>query len=122
MPDFVLDTSSMDAAASKCQELSHKMKLLKDELINEETKLLFCWEGKGRNEFEKQFRLLKNQLGDISDTLMETGEKILNAEQSYIQTDTDAAKSLEGISRGNIDSDKAESIISNAVKSQTEEV
>ena len=93
---FKLYTGSMDAAASACQQLGDKTKQLKDDLTNAETTLLFYWEGKGRNEFEKQFRLLKEQLGDISTTLMETAEKILTAEQTYLQADTDAAKALDG--------------------------
>ena len=112
--DFVLNTESMDEAANSCQELSDKMKTLKDDLISAETALLSCWSGKGRNAFEKQFRLLKNQLGDITDTLMETGEKILTAEQSYIQADTDAAKQLDGVTKGEISS--ADDYVENAIK------
>lgn len=112
--DFVLNTESMDEAAKSCQILSDKMKTLKDDLISAETSLLSCWSGKGRNAFEKQFRLLKNQLGDITDTLMEAGEKILTAEQSYIQADTNAAKQLDGVTKGEINS--ADNYVENAIK------
>lgn len=99
--NFVLDTKRMDEAAKNCQKLSDKMKNLKEDLEAAEKDLLFSWKGKGRNEFEKQFRLLKQQLGDVSETLMETGEKILTAEQSYIQADTNAAKLEAGVTRRN---------------------
>lgn len=112
--DFVLNTESMDDAAESCQKLGDKMKSLKDDLISAETALLSCWSGKGRNEFEKQFRLLKDQLGDITDTLMETGEKILTAEQSYIQADTNAAKLETGVTKGEVSS--ADDYVENAIK------
>lgn len=112
--DFELNTESMDAAAKSCQDLGDKMKTLKDDLVSAETALLSCWYGRGRNAFEKQFRLLKSQLGDITDTLMETGEKILTAEQSYIQADTDAAKQLDGVTKGEISS--ADDYVEKAIK------
>lgn len=100
--DFVLNTRSMDTSAKSCQDLAEKMKTLKDELDTEKNNILFNWEGKGCNEFEKQFRLLVQQLSDITDNLWETGEKILTAEQDYIQADTNAAKALDGVTKGEI--------------------
>lgn len=112
--DFVLNTSSMDESAKSCQELAEGMKALKDNLSSAETTLLFYWEGKGCDEFEKQFRLLKEQLGDITDTLMETAEKILTAEERYILADTNAAKLEVGISKGEISN--ADSYIADALE------
>ncbi len=94
---FKLYTGSMDEAAKHCQTLSEGMLSLKNDLMDAETGLLSYWYGKGRNEFEKKFRLLKGQIGDISDSLMQTAENILAAEQAYIQTDTDLAKEEDGI-------------------------
>ncbi len=102
MGDFVLNTRSMDTSAKSCQELAERMKTLKDELNAEKDNILFFWEGKGCNEFEKQYRLLVQQLSDITDNLWDTGEKILTAEQDYIQADTNAAKALDGVTRGGV--------------------
>lgn len=100
--DFVLNTSSMDDAADGCQKLAEKMRGIKQELTSSKDSLIFYWEGKGCNEFEKQYRLLLQQLSDITDNLWETAEKILSAEEAYIQTDTDAAKALDGVTKGEV--------------------
>lgn len=92
--DFELDTSSMDTAAGKCQDLAEKMKDLKYDLEGEKESLMWSWSGEGGNEFEKQFRRLLQQLSDITESLWEMGEEILEAEEAYIQADTNAAKQV----------------------------
>ena len=93
---FELDTSFMDEAASSCQDLAEKMKTLKYDLEREKETLMWSWSGEGRNEFEKQFRRMLQQLSDVTESLWEMGEQILEAEEAYIQADTNAAKQLEG--------------------------
>ena len=100
--DFNLNTKSMDSSAKGCQDLGDKMRSLKDLLNEHEADLLFYWEGKGRNEFEKQFRLLKGQMVDVTDTIFDTADKILNAEENYILADTQKAKELDGVTQGEI--------------------
>ena len=75
------------------------MKDLRSELERARDDLLKTWVGKGRNEFEKQFRLLDQQFSDIVDDTMDTYEAILKAEGDYIQLDTDLAKQADGVDR-----------------------
>ena len=105
--DFVLNTENMDEAAKGCQTLAEKMQDLKDKIGNLQSDLAFCWDGKGHNAFQKQYRLLTQQLADITDNLWQTAENILTAEESYIQTDTEAAQKLDGIQQGvGVDADE----------------
>lgn len=96
--DFTLDTSSMSSIAETCKELAERMRTMKQELDNAKTEALQNWAGEGRNMFEKKYHYLIQQLGDITDDLFEMSEGIYDAEDSYIQTDMDAAKRLDGVS------------------------
>ena len=58
--------------------------------------LMFSWAGEGRNSFEKKYRILSQQFGDLRDEVREISEGLIDMEQAYIQADTDLAKSMEG--------------------------
>ena len=94
---FSLDTSSFDEAAKKCKDLSEKMSSLKNSLDGQKANLMFSWVGEGRNMFEKKYRILSQQFGDLSDDLREISESIYEMEQAYIQADTELAKAMEGV-------------------------
>lgn len=94
--DFELNTGNMAKTAEQCKTVADKMNALRAELRESKDALLFTWAGEGRNEFEKQFRLLDQQFSDIVDDTMNMYEEILSKEEAYIQADTDAAKQLEG--------------------------
>lgn len=96
LKDFQLNTDKMAETAEQCKALADKMNALRAELREAKDSLLFTWAGEGRNEFEKQFRLLDQQFSDIVDDTMNMYEEILAKEEAYIQADTDAAKQLEG--------------------------
>ena len=72
--EFYLDTASFDEADN----------------------LMFSWAGAGRDMFEKKYRVLSQQFGDLSDDLRDISESIYQMEQEYIQADTDLAKALDG--------------------------
>ena len=67
LKDFQLNTDNMAATAEQCKTLADKMSALRAELREAKDSLLFTWVGEGRNEFEKQFRLLDQQFSDIVD-------------------------------------------------------
>ena len=73
-----------------------KGRVLKDELDGLKDNLMFTWAGKGRNTFEKKYRLLSQQLGDLKDDLRQISEDLLFMEEQYIQADTDLSKALDG--------------------------
>lgn len=95
--DFRLDTGSFDQAAKSCKEVAEKMESLKNEMDGMKANLMFTWAGAGRDMFEKKYRILSQQFGDLRDDLREISESIYNMEQEYIQADTDLAKALEGV-------------------------
>jgi|GEM_PF-450785 len=94
--DFNLDTKSFDEAARLSKELAEKMKDIKDTMDGAKNNLMFSWIGDGRDMFEKKYRVLSQQFGDISDDLREISESIYEMEQEYIQADVELAKGLEG--------------------------
>ena len=96
--DFVLDTTNFSSVAHHCQDLANKMRQLKQDLDNGKVEVLTSWEGKGSKAFQKKYHFLIQQLGDVTDELFDIAESIWNAEDSYIQTDMDAAKSMDGVS------------------------
>ena len=95
--EFYLDTASFDKAASLCKQLAEKMSDLKDDMDGMKSNLMFSWAGKGRDMFEKKYRVLSQQFGDLSDDLMDMSESIYAMEQEYIQADTDLSKALDGV-------------------------
>ena len=97
--DFTLDTSGMAQTANSCKALYEQLQDLRNQLESAKNSLLFTWAGEGRNEFEKQYRLLKQQFTDIIDDTKDMYEKIISAEEAYIQRDTDNAKKEAGIDR-----------------------
>lgn len=96
---FELDTKNMGTTANQCKSIADQMRQLRSELSGARDELLQTWVGKGRDEFEKQFRLLDQQFSDIVDDTMNMYEAILAAEGEYIQIDTDMAKQTDGVDR-----------------------
>ena len=97
--EFKLDTKEMTEAIKKCKTLVEKMKELRSDLEKEKDALMFTWVGYGRNEFEKQFRILNQQFSDMIDDTWDMYENLITANESYIQADVDAQKSFDGVDR-----------------------
>lgn len=93
---FSLDTSNFDEVITKARTLAEKMGELKNDMDGLKSNLMFTWAGKGRNTFEKKYWLLSQQFGDLKDDLFEISESLLEIQEKYIQADTDAAKALDG--------------------------
>lgn len=47
------------------------------------------WVGKGRNEFESQYKILIKKIDDFGETLQDIYEALVNAEMSFEDTDDD---------------------------------
>ena len=47
------------------------------------------WVGRGRNEFESQYRLLISKISDFGDTLVDIYDALVEAEASYQDVDWD---------------------------------
>ncbi len=96
--DFTLDTSNMSSVAESCKNLAERMRKLKQDLDNAKIDAVTKWAGDGCNMFQKKYHYLIQQLSDITDDLFDISESIYNAEDSYIQADMDAAKTMDGVS------------------------
>lgn len=94
--EFELDTSHFDDFITESSKLAEKMENTKNDLDSMKNEIIQTWVGKGRNMFEKKYRLLSQQFGDLSDELRQISEDLLAIEEAYIQADTDLSKSIEG--------------------------
>ena len=98
--NFSLDTSSFADSAKAAKKLAETLEDAiadADKAINS---LYDIWVGKGRNEFEKKYKIFEQQVADIKNGLWDLYEDIVAAEEAYIQADTDAAKAMDGVSEG----------------------
>lgn len=103
---FSLDTSSFADAANSTKQLAQDLEkaiTAADKAING---LYGVWSGKGRNEFEKKYKIFEQQVADIRTGLWDLYEDIVAAEEGYIQADTDAAKQMAGTQSGVIGLDQ----------------
>ena len=100
MPNFELSTKYMNEAANNCQKLAEMISDYKQEMKNAKDDLMFSWAGKGADEFDCQFRILLQQVTDVSDCLWDMAERIIACYEAYVEADTKAAQQLDGVSRG----------------------
>lgn len=52
------------------------------------------WQGEGKNQFEKDYNTIYQQLSDIGDIMYELYDALIDAQAAYIQADEEAAKLL----------------------------
>lgn len=97
---FSLDTSSFAGAANSTKALAEALEKAITTADNAINDLYSVWSGKGRNEFEKKYKIFEQQVSDIRTGLWDLYEDIVTAEEGYIQADTDAAKQIDGRQEG----------------------
>lgn len=56
--------------------------------------ICFKWQGEGKNQFEKDYNTIYQQLSDIGDIMYELYDALIDAQAAYIQADEEAAKLL----------------------------
>lgn len=94
--EFSLDTSSFAESAEAAKKLAETLENAIADADRAINSLYDVWAGKGRNEFEKKYKIFEQQVADIKNGLWDLYEDIVNAEEEYIQADCDAAKKLDG--------------------------
>jgi len=57
--------------------------------------LLNNWQGEGKDCFEKQYRLLFGQLSDITESLYNIYDDLVESGKSYVDADEQMKKSME---------------------------
>lgn len=89
-----LDTSEMEDTAKAFRDSIKQFGNYcnRMELITQQ--LLLSWDGKGRNQFETQYRILKGKLADINDELYDIYEELIEAEAAYGEADRKIAKEM----------------------------
>lgn len=90
-----LDTSGFEDACKKFEQAGRDFTACLKRLETTSTNLFDSWDGKGRNEFEYQYKLLKGKLEDISDDLYEIYDALLEAEVTYSEADDEMAKAIK---------------------------
>lgn len=93
---FSLDTSSFSQSAVSAKKLAEDLETAISKCDKAINALYSTWAGKGRNEFEKKYKIFEQQVADIKNGLWDLYEEIVSAEESYIQADCDAAKAVSG--------------------------
>lgn len=83
-----------DAALAFSSQIKELEKHKKNVQTATET-LLNNWQGEGKDCFEKQYRLLFGQLSDITDSLYNIYDDLVESGKSYVDADEQMKKSME---------------------------
>ena len=95
--EFRLDVSHMSDTAERCKKLAQLMQDMRQTIEDYEVEMINSWLGEGAKEFGKKFYRVIQQFKDLRGELDTIAENILTAQEAYIQTDMDLAKTLEGV-------------------------
>ena len=90
-----LDTSGFEDACNKFKESGRAYTASLKRLEKASNALLDSWDGKGRKEYEYQYKLLKGKLEDISDDLYDMYDALLEAKVTYMEADEEMAKAIK---------------------------
>lgn len=89
-----LNTSEMEDTAIKFRNSISEFGKCCDRMEKITGDLLSSWEGKGKNQYETQYRILKGKLADINDELYDIYEELIEAEAAYGEADVKIAKKM----------------------------
>ena len=87
-----VDTSHFADAYTSIETMANSMKDVVDNLNDYKADIIDNWVGKGRNQFEKSYKVLLRKMKDGTDITWDIYENLLKAEGELIQADIDAAK------------------------------
>lgn len=93
---FYLDMRNMDAIIAKVQKIAKTMQETKAQYSKDLLDLTDDWKGQSRTMFDKKSAQLLQTLTDVSQSFYEIGEDLLTASQTYMEYDTQLAKSMDG--------------------------
>lgn len=89
-----VNTSAMYEAVKAYDKAIQAYEKRVNDLKNSVDKLLKTWEGNGKDEFKKDYILFSSQLADLMDVLMDLREGLVDAENSFIETDATLSKEI----------------------------
>ncbi len=89
-----VDTDAMSSARTAYDNALSAYRSRKDDFKHIIEELLDHWEGDGKAAFEKDYKLLYRQLEDLQDVLMDLRKGLIDAQETFIQTDAEVSKSI----------------------------
>lgn len=87
-----IDTSNFPDALESIKTMAKEMEDIVDNLNGYKETLLKNWVGKGRNQFEKTYKVMLRKLEDGRDVTWDMYEDLISAQEELIQADVDIAK------------------------------
>lgn len=93
---FYLDTSNMNTIIGHTKRLAEEMETLKADLNIEMADVAVDWLGKGGTMFEKKYKLLLQQMKDMSQSIYDLSERLITSAEAYMQADVDMSKAMDG--------------------------
>lgn len=82
------------AARKQMYDMVHTFLDIKERINTTTEQVKRQWVGKGRNEFETQYKLLIAKIGDMGDSLDEMYNALVDAEAAYGGADEDMCQSM----------------------------
>ncbi|MBC8060466.1 MAG: WXG100 family type VII secretion target [Clostridiaceae bacterium] len=82
-----IDTKDFDGAIEKFKGAINIYREARERVFDSTEKLLYTWEGKGKDAFEKQYDQLKTKLKDEEDNLNTIKEDLEDCRQAYVDWD-----------------------------------
>lgn len=87
-----INTSNFPDALESIKTMAKEMEEIVDNLNGYKENLLKNWFGKGRNQFERTYKVMLRKLEDGRDVTWDMYEDLISAQEELIQTDVDIAK------------------------------
>lgn len=85
--DGTIDTAKIYATHAQIKEIVESYNDVNLEVSQITQKIKENWVGKGRNEFESQYKLLIKKIDDFGDTLKDIYDALVQAEADYEAAD-----------------------------------
>ncbi len=96
-----VDTSNFPDAIKAIETMAKSLESILSTMDDCKALLLQNWVGKGRNQFEKSYRIIRRKLKDGNDITWDMYENLISAEETLIQNDVDVANGIKTYSGGN---------------------
>jgi uncharacterized protein YukE len=92
--DGTINTEQIYATHSQIKEIVESYNNVNLEVSQITQKVKENWVGKGRNEFESQYKLLIGKIDDFGETLKELYDALVQAEADYEKLDDEMRQQL----------------------------
>lgn len=90
-----IDTSNFPDAIKSIETMAKAMEKVVSTMDDYKAQLLENWVGKGRNQFEKSYRIMRRKLSDGTDITWDMYEDLISSQETLIQNDVDVANGIK---------------------------